>query len=56
MDEDAYSEIGVTYSDECDNCGELSTELRERTSGDESVGYRETQWLCPKCWEKARKR
>lgn len=35
--------------DECENCGELAEDLYPVESGDESVGYRETRWLCEKC-------
>ncbi len=35
--------------DECENCGELAEDLYPVESGDDSVGYREMQWLCSKC-------
>lgn len=33
----------------CDHCGEYAFDLEEITSGDESVGHRETLNLCSAC-------
>lgn len=38
----------------CDHCGEYALSITEVTSGDASVGYAETQYVCRKCLPKRR--
>ena len=37
------------FEAECDHCAEPSADLEYFESADESVGYRDGQYLCPKC-------
>jgi hypothetical protein len=38
------------YDDPCDGCGDPAATLEPVEVEDRSVGYRETVWLCDRCF------
>ena len=48
-DADQFDASEPIDMDDCEHCGDPSDDLYPAESVDESVGYRETLWLCSKC-------